>query len=80
MSNKDLQVLQKQVAATEALIQTINNIGSKEDDELIANLRTERDIMNAAISEADPNVLNGEKVDTGESNSQSRKLSLNYIW
>jgi len=79
MSNKDLQVLQKQVAATEALIQTINNIGSKEDDELIANLRTERDIMNAAISEADPNVLNGEKVDTGESNSQSRKLSLNYI-
>jgi len=79
MSNKDLQVLQKQVAATEALIQTINNVGSKEDDELIANLRTERDIMNAAISEADPNVLNGEKVDTGESNSQSRKLSLNYI-
>jgi hypothetical protein len=41
MSNNDLQVLRKQMAATEVLIQTINKVGSKEDDELIANLRTE---------------------------------------
>jgi hypothetical protein len=75
----DIDVLQERLRVIEGTIEAMETIGSQEghqeSHQLIPNLRTERDVINAAISESDPNAFKGTaRTDIGESSNSRSEI------